>query len=220
MGKNYKSWDEQYESLKEYKEEKGCLPSFRTVYRECKIGMWVKAQKQNYKKGVLSPEREALLRSVGLDFDRTKDMALEEDWQGWFGSLAKYKEDNGKLPTLTAGVDKYNLAAWLQRQKDIYRQGKLSPEHEAQLRSIGVEFERTKEVADEERWQKMFGLMVEHKDETGRLPSLSTVYKEQNLGNWLHTQRTAYKEGKLSPEREAKLREIGVEFGSRAEKKD
>ena len=62
-------WLENYELLKEYIEIEERLPKELTVYKGVKLGMWLNTQKQAYKRGNLSSDKENLLHSIGITFN-------------------------------------------------------------------------------------------------------------------------------------------------------
>jgi superfamily II DNA or RNA helicase len=60
---NQDSWDLSFSCLKEYSEEKGdCLVPVSFIYKNCKLGAWVQAQRRFKEK--LTPSRQALLESL------------------------------------------------------------------------------------------------------------------------------------------------------------
>ena len=64
----------------------------------------------------------------------------------------------------------------------------------------------------DERWNDVFQLYCEFKQEHGREPKQRETYKGSNLGTWADTQRRAFKKGLLSFERKQKLLAVGFAF--------
>ena len=58
-----------------------------------------------------------------------------------------------------------------------------------------------------------FNLLLKFKEREGhcRVPRTHKE-DEENLGNWLYTQKQAHGKGKLDPERYGKLKELGIEW--------
>merc|ERR1712157_635859 len=62
------------------------------------------------------------------------------------------------------------------------------------------------EKQEKKLWEDRFNELVAYKEENGNFDVLK---RQSTLGRWLHNQRTNYKEGKLLPERTARLEGIG-----------
>ena len=207
-------WQQNFELLKEYVSLKNRFPPTAAVYKGVRIWVWLKDQKRFFKVGQLSPEREALLRSVGVDFETTQQDKNEAQWQQNYELLREYVSFNDQLaPTTSSFTYKgVRLGAWLNMQKQLSKSGKLSPERKALLRSIGVGFDVSQENINEIQWQQNFSLFKEYVSTEDHIPTLTTIYKNVNIGSWLSYQKQAHKAGQLSLQREALLRSIGVDF--------
>ena len=62
----------------------------------------------------------------------------------------------------------------------------------------------------DEKWERNFALLEQFYTEFGRFPMQKDVYKDVKLGIWCANQRRDVANGKCLPEREARLREIGL----------
>lgn len=67
-------------------------------------------------------------------------------------------------------------------------------------------------IKTDEKWLAKFNLLVEYKNKVNKKIILSTVYKGENIGIWLRTQRKTHKLGKLTMYRKKLLESAGVEF--------
>lgn len=64
------------------------------------------------------------------------------------------------------------------------------------------------------RWYLKFGALKRYMQEHGEEPSKDTEYAGFKIGAWLESQRSAYRKGKLSDDREELLDQLGVNWGS------
>ena len=84
------------------------------------------------------PEREAMLCSIGIDFNSVYD----NQWDATFTILQEYVEDNNCLPRRRTTYKGCNIGRWLESQKIAYAKGKLSQYREEKLRSIGINLDK------------------------------------------------------------------------------
>ena len=138
---NEERWQKNFALFKEFKEEHGRLPYSSETYKDINLGSWLNTQKNSYKNNILTPEREELLCSIGVEFDRTQDVIFEERWQNSFALLKEFVSEHGRFPHKRETYKDVNLGVWLDSQKQVYKKGKLTSEREELLRSVGVEFE-------------------------------------------------------------------------------
>jgi len=84
------NWEERFNELVAYKTEHGNIdvPS----KWPSGLGAWVSNQRFSEKKGVISPERKALLEEIGFVWD-----SFEAKWEASFSELLKYKADHGNV---------------------------------------------------------------------------------------------------------------------------
>jgi hypothetical protein len=64
-------------------------------------------------------------------------------------------------------------------------------------------------LIDPNSWESMFDSLVEFKKIYGHCNVPQHWKENKRLGKWVNTQRTAYKRGKLSPEKQKQLNGIG-----------
>ena len=143
--------------------------------------------------------------------------ALEETltapWEAMFAEAEEYARTHGDLdvPKRYKTEDGFSLGAWIVTQRRVragYQYGRLSPEQIAELDSIGMIWEDRLELA----WERGYQAAVAYRREHGDLLPVHG-YKTGDgypLGRWLANQRTARSAGKLDPDREGRLDEIGM----------
>jgi len=88
-------WDWRYRELKEYREKHG---DCNVPESQGSLGIWVRWQRKQYKKGKLSQERLDLLESIGFVWD-----LLEQEW---LGRLMSSRSTRPKTATATSHTAK------------------------------------------------------------------------------------------------------------------
>lgn len=203
-------WNKNCEILKEYIRNEGCHPSKETTYRGYNIGAWLGTQKKLYRQGKLSLEKERLLRDMGIRLDLSLQEINENRWNINFKVLEEYKQVHGYEPKQTTIYKGYKIGSWLHYQKSLYRKGKLSDKHEAELRSLGIDLDTTNQDILNKRWDLYLEVVQEYIAINHCVPKRETIYKGYKIGAWVDYQQTAYREGILSPEKKEKLEDIGI----------
>ena len=173
------------------------------------------------KAGKLPPEKEELFRILGVVFEIRKKQAInDEQWQNNYMLLKEFIEVFGRQPWNKDTYKGANIGAWVRRQMVFQKAGKLSPERERLLRAVGVEFDKSRQDVLEEQWQNNYMLLKGFVEVFGCPPRARETHKGVKLGSWFADQVKAKKVGKLLPERERLLREIGVNFEPKALQQD
>jgi len=188
-------WDENYEKLKEFVDKNGRFP---TQNEPC--GSWLSTQRISYRKGKLSKERKEKLDKLGDgDWLNPKETTYDRLWNKKYEELEESVNENHRFPTQNEPCGK-----WLNEQRVVYRKGKLSKEREAKLNLLGNWLNPQKEI-EEQRWNENYEKLKEFVEaHKGRFPT-----QNEPCGSWLNNQRVSYRKGKLSKEREAKLKLLG-----------
>jgi len=203
-----RSWDFWYGLTLKYKEGEGKGdPNVDAQYKTpdgYRLGGWQQHQRENYKKGILSPERIKRLEEIGgFVWDQ-----LEEQFEKGFQETLLYKGRTGNpnADFYYKTPDGYALGSWQGNKRRYYKIGNLSPERISRLESIGFIWEPL-----EEQFEKGFQETLLYKERTGN-PNADATYKAPEgfpLGKWQSDQRSKYKKGKLSAERIKRFEGIG-----------
>ena len=187
------SWDKRYIEAKAYYEANGHLSPSPTQATEASLYHWLKAQRQAFGQGRLTPAQTKALQALGVPLESPAKSA----WKQRFAQAAAcYDPLLGKLLT-----EDHVLAAWFRRQKEAAEQGRLKPWQMELWRTLPV-------PADE--WERRFQQARAYFDEHGSLNVPSGP-----LWQWLRKQRRVYwgqEDGKLSEEQIHRLEEIGMEW--------
>ena len=206
------NWMMMFETLKSYQESFKSLNEMKDFLPEReyqKLVNWMKAQRMAYQEGKIDASKLSLLNSIGFVFS-----VNDVKWQSKYAIAKKFYEENhhlnvSKYYVIMLDGKVFYLASWLQRQRLLYNCGDLSEDKTKLLNEIGIVWSL------EDLWNKNYALAKEYYLEHGELKIkynyvVSTSYGEIKLGKWIYTQRSNYKEGLLSPDRIAKLEQIGM----------
>ncbi len=195
------TWNKMLFLLKEYKSRYGdCrVPS---SYQNNELSHWVKNQRSNYAKGILTKEKISSLESLGFDWDITSS-----EWNRMFESLKDFKIQHGHCHVNRLNPELKRLANWIQTQRSSYKSEKLSSLKIELLESLGLKWNPFSS-----KWDLMFESLKQYKLKHGDclVSVLSETHKD--LGSWVSVQRRRYTLGKLSPDRIARLNDIGFNW--------
>jgi hypothetical protein len=87
------------------------------------------------KKGKLPADKIQQLDEVGFVWD-----LRESQWDTRFKELLAYKSAHGNVSVPRGGFNE--LANWINKQREVYKNGKISAERVQRLEEIGFEWER------------------------------------------------------------------------------
>ena len=212
----YKKWDEWYFLAKQLYQEKGSINvTSKFVFKGENIGDWIHKQRGQYNKGSLATERIKKLEDLEINWDgkTTLRQSRKEVFLKNIELLKLYIEEHGdtKVPRHYY-VDGYDLGQWVSNIRYSYRGSgnKLSEDQKAILDSLGFEVEWYKKEQTE-KWRKTFILLQQFMEAyPGEVIKEGTVYKNVKIGQWIHAQRNAFKNGKLTTERIRLLKSVGI----------
>ena len=153
-----------------------------------------------------------------------RDRINPNNWDMMYELAKKYYEYHGNLKISRSfktingyDIDEngYNLGVWITTQKTNYNKSILSEDRIEKLEEIGMMFENV----NDDTWNKMYELAKKYYEHYGNLKipqnfkttnGYEVDEKGYNLGAWISTQRTKYKNDTLSEDRIEKLEEIGM----------
>lgn len=110
-----------------------------------------------------------------------------------------------------------NLLKWLMRQREQFKNEKLSTSRIKMLRDLDFDFDGNSEKRDKQvknlKWKEGYGELLSYHKTNGTVcfPKNCSP-SEKRLEKWLARQKVAYQYGDLEPDRKALLMELGVEF--------
>ncbi len=206
-------WEKNYAVLKRLFDEGGDANVAQgTVIDGLSVGNWLSAQRVAYNKGTLSPDRIARLEAIGIVWD-----PLAAQWEKYYAVLKRLFDEGGDANVAQGTViDGLKVGAWLNTQRNNYKNGTLSPDRIARLETIGIVWDPFAA-----QWEKYYAVLKQLFDEGGdaNVP-VRAIIDGLKVGAWLSQQRNAYKKGILSPDRIARLEAIGIVLSMSGYQKD
>jgi hypothetical protein len=212
------SWELRFKELALFKDQHGHL----TVPRPPRgvndplrrLSVWLANQRQSHVAGRLRPDRARRLRNLGVDL-RDYEVRLADRWDTYFSTLASFKRRFGHLSVPRDWPENLRLGDWLNQQKTFYIHDKLAPGRHRRLVQLGVVFCETGD-ARQERWDKMYALLVQFKEQHGHCDVPTRRPPHDELGQWLRQQRLFGRQQGLPSDRRERLLALGVRFEHRA----
>lgn len=167
------------------------------------LGNWILRQRQLYKSNSLTEEQIKKLDSIGMDWmDR-----VDRVWKNGFIEAKNYSEEYGNLsvPKNYRSKTNYPLGIWLQRQRSLYKNNKISEDRIKRLTDVGMNW-------NPDNWESRFNLVKQYYEEHGNINiSQKEVIQGVWLGKWIVSQKKAMQEGKLTHEQIEMLKTLPME---------
>ena len=191
------------------------------------LGVWINNQRQTYKSGKLNKERIGLLEKIGMRFE---NKITKIGWQECYKLAKVYFEKNNNLemPHLFKTLDGinynengYSLGVWIAKQRQNYKNRKLSQEKIELLDKIDMRFENKNNIKNKIGWKENYKLAKVYFEKRGnleipsRFKTLDGINYDENgysLGTWIIKQRQNYKNRKLNKDKIKLLEKIGMLF--------
>ena len=127
-------------------------------------------------------------------------------WQEKYTQLVQYKDEHGDCNVPYGWTQDKALGKWVSTQRSTRKCEELLTERITLLDNIGFVWEPNHPPA---KWQESYTKLVRYKGKHGNCNVPQGWKQDKSLGNWVMTQRAAKVNGRLTPEREALLADIG-----------
>jgi hypothetical protein len=130
-----KAWTQMYNQLVDFKKKfkHTNVPTAIPEYK--RLSSWIAKQRSNWRAKKISETQYRLLDALGF----TLNTGLESDlkWQGMFTELSLFKKKfkHFKVPAKTYPT----LARWVSKQKQKYKEGKLSKDRIKKIKGLGFD---------------------------------------------------------------------------------
>lgn len=198
-------WEQNFRLAKEYYLVHGNLDvptNFKSKDGK-HLGNWVLRQRQLNKTNSLTDEQVNRLDSIGMDWmDR-----VDRIWENGFIEAKNYSEEYGNLsvPKNYRSNTDFPLGVWIQRQRSLCKNNKISENRIKRLTDIGMNW-----YPDD--WETRFNLAKQYYEEHGNINiSQKEVIQGIWLGKWIVSQKKAMEEGKLTNEQIEMLKTLPME---------
>jgi superfamily II DNA or RNA helicase len=195
------SWSDNYTLLTSFKKQNGDCNVPYNYPAIPSLGIWVSTQRSKRKTGKLSSEQIALLNSIGF-----KWAPEESSWDSNFIKLKEFLKLNGHCDVPARFSEDTKLAKWVHHQRDKKSNGKLLPERERLLNSIGFSWRVGVSLRT---FDQQIEDLIRYKTLHGNCNVPNEYPDSPSLGSWVGWQRHLKSKGKLSTERIKILEEIG-----------
>ena len=224
-------WMAMYYRLLAYKNKHGNVLVPQNYIEDPPLGIWVTRQRKIYLKffeghdsidASLLADTAAELATTRIPAEvheaRLKSLVdvgfvwhvLEAQWLEMYQRLLEYKKQKNSTLVPRKYEKDQELGTWVQEQ----RKCKLE----------GIMFEKRIHLLDDagfvwdpwgDKWNEMFERLCRYKADHGNTRVPKKYVADLELGTWVDSQKTFFKEKRLAPERINKLESIGFEWSIR-----
>lgn len=161
-----------------------------------KLILWLKTQRYFFKNEQLSSDRVIKLNTInfpwvssGKEFINPVNQRDDSNWLKMFDQLFSFiiKHNHTVIPR--GNIETKSLALWLMKQRQSYRDGKLSNEQIEKLKRINVDLAYNRKQGFENIWIGHYENLVKFKDLNGHCNPSAMKQNEKSLGTWVLLQR-------------------------------
>lgn len=209
------NWQSMCRALEEYARQRGTarVPQSFVTADGKKLGVWLNRVRMDFKRGKLSPQRQAQLEELGVVWN--PEVLRRSSWETYFRLLEAYVETTGSFPAADYVTrEGLKLGLWLSNQRQNHRRGSLLPQRQRRLEALGIRWQPAEDVW-ERRYQqaRAYFLRWGHLCPTEQAgPPLPA-----GLSQWLGSQRKQRQVGALAPEQVRRLEEVGMVWDVRSQ---
>lgn len=216
-----RKWSEMYQSLKEYHTLHGNADVPHGWKKDLKLAAWVSQQRQRRKSGLIADQQLRLLDEIGFTWQHRE----RGNWEDRLAEVADYKAKQGNCEIPFNYPQNLRLSRFVQKMRAQRNNGTLSAERIARLDALGFVWGGGRKASADsegvsEDWQSRFDELLHYKRVHGDCDVPTRCRESPQLGNWVSQQRQNRKSGKLHPERQRRLNEIGFDWRSGSRKEE
>jgi len=210
----FETWDDRFRRVRDYVERQGGLPTRKTAKT---LYGWLNLQKNNFRKGGLTAEQAAALRSVGFDLEARRKEGQDRTWLERLHQYTEFIRTQGREPSYFNPGEEKTLYMWAAAQRAVKagtarNRKPLSPEREEALRASGFNFVGEGR-GGEKAWEEHLRELAACLRPNGVMDLPSNINGKRNpLYTWWITQKKAYEKGQLPEDRVRAFQEAGIDL--------
>ena len=136
---------------------------------------------------------------------------LTASWDYLFGKLYAFMQRFRHINVPPAWSEDPHLSAWVRSQRQLRRQGRLSPDRFRRLDRLGFEWEPRATA-----WDDMFATLVQFKERAGDCDVPPDLDYDPQLSHWVGSQRHLRGQGRLAADRVQRLDALGFKWDASA----
>ena len=202
-----RDWDAMVAQLEAFRRDHGHCDVPHAWPRNRELAAWLHGVRCNKRSGRLDANRVRQLDALGVVWE-----PQQTRWEKMFAALVEFCQCHGDCNVPYGWPENPSLAKWVKGVRASQKRGDLEPERIRRLDAIGFDWER-----GEGRWEEMCARLADFRHLHGHC-RISTLAEDcRPLANWVRTQRTLRKQGRLDRERIARLDAIGFTWDLRRE---
>lgn len=177
----------------------------------------------------LNDDQQAKIKSLVTLFDNVPGLSLyvttQKSFARWFLNYKEMKREFEKIgkgkPINEFKTGKSSLVKWVKNQKPAMRDKTLAPWQITLLLEAGlkpsVRAKKKHSQSNEKKWNENYEMLKEYKKETGHCCVPRSFNRK--LSYWINSQRAAFHNKLLRPDRKKKLDELGFKWEKSHERK-
>jgi hypothetical protein len=211
-----RGWDQQFETLQNFKERFGHVRVPSTFQDDPELGKWLAHQRERLTKGTLKGEKRARLKAIGVEWPRklSPRKPAKVHISAWLKLFRQIEailkaEHGGRMPLIGNFPQKHRT--WLQRQRDHIRANKLEAWQLDQLDAIGFDPQRLPTPPPQVDWQERLERLRRYIKEHGDA-RVARSCSDTKLYAFVQRVRKRKRNNDLSEEELRELNEAGFCF--------
>jgi len=200
-----KKWIEPYRELVNFRlENPDKWPQYdrdNTKSIESKLYIFCQTMRKRYRENDLGNYWFEKMTSIDFNFEGKTD-----NWTQYWQEIKNLLENRNSISVEQIGNNAYS---WILRHRKKYDEGKLSEYHTKKIQELNLD-------RFFETWEQKFEKVKEWVEENEKLP---TRRAHKDFHSWLSSQRTVYKNNRLSEEQIEALLSIGYDLDAKGNEK-
>lgn len=205
-----KVWWDMFGELEAAKREFGGFGYPPDHPRHDAIERWKVVQRNARRRGILDPERENRLDSIGFRWDGWAE--VEDRWEASFAKLVAFKERFGHTDVPPDWKEDPRFAEWVAKQREGLSRPPMPRDRSKRLRRLGLQpVERPPAIT--KRWLDSLKALREHlREDHGTDKLVPEKELDKVCRGFVANQRRRRRAGRLSEEEIRLLDEIGMDW--------